>query len=201
MIDPRSPLETTALLPAPRTALRSGITGFASCAVVALLVAACSTSPEPGVKAASPPAHGNPPAAAPSSAPLRQDEFDIPAATSVEEAAKATQPVDHAQHEMQPMDHSTPPMKQDQPSRTGDPSMTKRSEAKQPRHGHTTASPSKPRQQARDAAKPAASKPQTTAKPQPAAQAVVYTCPMHPEVTSDKPGSCPKCGMTLVKKK
>lgn len=30
--------------------------------------------------------------------------------------------------------------------------------------------------------------------------AVIYTCPMHPEVTSDKPGNCPKCGMTLVKK-
>ena len=24
-----------------------------------------------------------------------------------------------------------------------------------------------------------------------------YTCPMHPEVIRDKPGSCPKCGMTL----
>ena len=29
----------------------------------------------------------------------------------------------------------------------------------------------------------------------------VYTCPMHPEVTSDKPGQCPKCGMDLVEKK
>lgn len=29
----------------------------------------------------------------------------------------------------------------------------------------------------------------------------VYTCPMHPEVKSDKPGKCPKCGMDLVKKK
>ncbi len=26
-----------------------------------------------------------------------------------------------------------------------------------------------------------------------------YTCPMHPEVVSDKPGNCPKCGMRLVK--
>jgi multidrug efflux pump subunit AcrA (membrane-fusion protein) len=25
-----------------------------------------------------------------------------------------------------------------------------------------------------------------------------YTCPMHPEVRSDKPGRCPKCGMDLV---
>ncbi len=26
-----------------------------------------------------------------------------------------------------------------------------------------------------------------------------YTCPMHPEVISDAPGKCPKCGMNLVK--
>jgi Cu2+-exporting ATPase len=30
---------------------------------------------------------------------------------------------------------------------------------------------------------------------------VIYTCPMHPEVKSDKPGSCPKCGMSLVSEK
>ncbi len=35
----------------------------------------------------------------------------------------------------------------------------------------------------------------------PAATAVVYTCPMHPEVTSDKAGKCPKCNMDLVVKK
>ena len=26
----------------------------------------------------------------------------------------------------------------------------------------------------------------------------VYTCTMHPEVHSDKPGDCPECGMKLV---
>ena len=30
-----------------------------------------------------------------------------------------------------------------------------------------------------------------------AVKGVVYTCPMHPEVISDKPGACPKCGMAL----
>ncbi|MBI2942880.1 MAG: efflux RND transporter periplasmic adaptor subunit [Candidatus Wallbacteria bacterium] len=29
----------------------------------------------------------------------------------------------------------------------------------------------------------------------------IYTCPMHPEITADKPGSCPKCGMNLEKTK
>jgi FtsP/CotA-like multicopper oxidase with cupredoxin domain len=27
---------------------------------------------------------------------------------------------------------------------------------------------------------------------------VTYRCPMHPEVTSDEPGNCPKCGMKLL---
>jgi Cu(I)/Ag(I) efflux system membrane fusion protein len=27
-----------------------------------------------------------------------------------------------------------------------------------------------------------------------------YTCKMHPEVTQDTPGNCPKCGMKLTKK-
>jgi Cu+-exporting ATPase len=34
------------------------------------------------------------------------------------------------------------------------------------------------------------------ASPPPAAAR--YTCPMHPEVESDRPGDCPKCGMALV---
>ncbi len=32
---------------------------------------------------------------------------------------------------------------------------------------------------------------------QPAAPGTAYTCPMHPEIRQDHPGSCPKCGMTL----
>ncbi len=31
--------------------------------------------------------------------------------------------------------------------------------------------------------------------------AEIYTCRMHPQVRSDKPGKCPICGMQLVKKK
>ena len=32
-----------------------------------------------------------------------------------------------------------------------------------------------------------------------AAGTVFYQCEMHPEITSDKPGTCPTCGMDLVK--
>jgi rubrerythrin len=37
---------------------------------------------------------------------------------------------------------------------------------------------------------------------EPAAKAtqVIYTCSMHPEIVSDKPGKCPVCKMDLVKK-
>lgn len=33
-----------------------------------------------------------------------------------------------------------------------------------------------------------------------AAKKIEYTCPMHPQVLEDHPGTCPICGMTLVKK-
>jgi len=31
----------------------------------------------------------------------------------------------------------------------------------------------------------------------PAPAGTIYTCPMHPEIRSDRPGNCPKCGMAL----
>jgi FtsP/CotA-like multicopper oxidase with cupredoxin domain len=33
---------------------------------------------------------------------------------------------------------------------------------------------------------------------EPASGPAVYSCPMHPEVTSDQPGKCPRCGMKLI---
>ena len=29
---------------------------------------------------------------------------------------------------------------------------------------------------------------------------IEYTCPMHPEIVSNEPGNCPKCGMFLVER-
>lgn len=34
-------------------------------------------------------------------------------------------------------------------------------------------------------------------EPQPSAEARIYTCPMHPEIRQEQPGSCPKCGMAM----
>ncbi len=32
-------------------------------------------------------------------------------------------------------------------------------------------------------------------------RSVVYTCPMHPDISSDSRGTCPKCAMDLVPKR
>ena len=39
---------------------------------------------------------------------------------------------------------------------------------------------------------------QSKSQPRPEPQSQKYTCPMHPEVISDKPGKCSKCGMDLA---
>lgn len=42
------------------------------------------------------------------------------------------------------------------------------------------------------------STPKSTSVESATAKSEVYTCPMHPEIQSDKTGDCPKCGMKLV---
>lgn len=46
----------------------------------------------------------------------------------------------------------------------------------------------------------ALSAPRFTPATAPANGATIYVCPMHKDVTSDRPGKCPKCGMKLVAK-
>src|SRR5690606_17406991 len=36
-----------------------------------------------------------------------------------------------------------------------------------------------------------------SAEPAPVSGSGIYTCPMHPEIRQEGPGSCPKCGMAL----
>ena len=45
-----------------------------------------------------------------------------------------------------------------------------------------------------------ATKTKSSSEMQQANTEVYYTCSMHPQVRSDKPGKCPICGMELVKK-
>ena len=60
---------------------------------------------------------------------------------------------------------------------------------------HAAHAPAQPASAAAATAAPAAP-PKT--RPTPARKAAAYACPMHPEVTSDRPGSCRICGMDLA---
>src|SRR5438876_1702102 len=42
--------------------------------------------------------------------------------------------------------------------------------------------------------------PEASASHKSQGRAVAYTCPMHPDVTSDRPGKCPECGMALERR-
>ncbi|MGH7055593.1 MAG: heavy metal-binding domain-containing protein, partial [Stellaceae bacterium] len=39
--------------------------------------------------------------------------------------------------------------------------------------------------------------PAAVPEPPPLPSGATYTCPMHPEIVEDHPGTCPKCGMAL----
>ena len=144
---------------------------------------------------------------------LKGDAFDAPAAAAVSEAMKASQGGGHEGMDMRGItpgeDRENPPTPapafRDGP-RQG---VGAAPSADHSNHGQT-APAAQPRQnvpapavdhsqhgQSAPAAQPRAQ----AKKPAAPAAATVYTCPMHPEVTSDKPGTCPKCGMALVKKK
>ena len=121
---------------------------------------------------------------------LRPDAFDAPVPVAVAEASKSVQgggsEGQHTRGITPGEDHENPPTSapatrdgRQQATPAPPPSMD------HSQHAQPTPEPPKPRAAA-------------TPKPKPAA-ATVYSCPMHPEVTSDKPGSCPKCGMTLVR--
>ena len=107
------------------------------------------------------------------SSTLRGDTFDAPAPIAVSEAAKAGQSSGHAGHQMRGI---TPGEDRENAPTPMPATRDGRQVAPSADHGgHGPAS--------------------TTREP-----AASYTCPMHPEVISDKPGTCPKCGMALVKK-
>ena len=113
---------------------------------------------------------------------LKGDAFDAPAATAVSEAIKA-QGGGHGGMEMRGI---TPGQDRENPP-TPAPAF---------RDGPGAQGSTPVRQNAT----PAAVDHSQHGQAAPVAESV-YTCPMHPEITSEKPGTCPKCGMALVKKK
>jgi uncharacterized protein involved in copper resistance len=107
------------------------------------------------------------------SATLAPDRLDTPSAVSVSEANKSAQniPDGDIRHIVPGQDTENPPTPQSAV-------WSSTSQTSAPAHG------------ARSVAQPSVAQPAAT----------LYACPMHPEVTSTKPATCPKCGMALVKK-
>jgi heavy metal-binding protein len=155
------------------------MSGFNSLFGAALLAVACATEPPPRPVALDP---ANP-AAAEGAAPTMTALAESPAPVPVAGPPPAGD--EHQHHHGG--DPSAPPV----PEPPAAPAAT------EPQHGGShEASPTPPDTKEE---KPAPPKKRAPAKDKGAGKpATIYTCPMHPEVQSPKPGRCPKCGMKLV---
>ncbi|HXI11114.1 MAG TPA: heavy metal-binding domain-containing protein [Thermoanaerobaculia bacterium] len=121
---------------------------------------------------------------------LNVDLFDAPVSISVAEAMKTPQGESGDSSEPAMSGHAQHGMTEPAPAGPASP--------------HQTGTPGPEMDHSQHSQPAAVAKPkprkQTTSRPKGApAAATVYACPMHPEVTSDKAGSCPKCGMALTK--
>lgn len=102
---------------------------------------------------------------------------------------------------MQGMDHSKMPGMGAQPSATASsPASNEAVEMEMKKTSSEMKRLSDELKAKSDAAK-AAEKPGDKPQPNAKSPAVMYTCPMHSQINEAKPGQCPICGMTLIKKK
>ena len=142
---------------------------------------------------------------------LKPDPFDAAAPIAVAEAIRSVRGIDDGERDLRNIvpgsDHANPPTPapafRDGPAqgRAAAPAMDHSGHGQAPSgESNKAASPAMNHSQ-HGQTTPAAQPRNENSKPSKApATTNLYACPMHPEVTSDQPGTCPKCGMALVKK-
>ncbi|MEP7015697.1 MAG: heavy metal-binding domain-containing protein [Verrucomicrobiota bacterium] len=106
----------------------------------------------------------------------------------------------HDMSSMGGMEHSKMPgMTMPEPTTTASPSSKEAAEMEMKKTSNEMKKLSDEMQPKSDAQK-STTKPSPNSTQPPQTTAAYWTCVMHPEIHADKPGKCPKCGMTLVKK-